>query len=90
MMANGTQAVVLVGTRKGLWIGRSDADRTEWEWEGPAFNMEEVYSCMVDTRRGTPRLLVGASSSWVGPQVGRELAENRARAHLVNALGLLA
>ena len=71
MMANGTQAVVLVGTRKGLWIGRSDADRTEWEWEGPAFNMEEVYSCMVDTRRGTPRLLVGASSMWIGPQVGR-------------------
>jgi hypothetical protein len=71
MMAQGDQALLLVGTRKGLWIGRSDADRTSWEWEGPAFNMEEVYSCMVDTRGSTPRLLVGASSSWVGPQVGR-------------------
>jgi hypothetical protein len=70
-MADGKQTLLLVGTRKGLWIGRSDADRTSWEWEGPAFNMEEVYSCMVDTRGSTPRLLVGASSSWVGPQVGR-------------------
>ena len=35
--------------------------------------MEEVYSCMVDKRvtgpDGTPRLLSGASSSWLGPQV---------------------
>jgi hypothetical protein len=66
-----SEALLLVGTRKGLWIGRSDTDRSSWEFEGPAFNMEEVYSCMVDTRRSTPRLLVGASSSWVGPQVAR-------------------
>ncbi len=65
------QTVLLVGTRKGLWIGRSDQSRSSWSWEGPHFTMEEVYSCMVDTRRDTPRLLVGASSSWIGPQVGR-------------------
>ena len=29
--------------------------------------MEEVYSCMIDTRGGPPRLLAGASSSWLGP-----------------------
>jgi photosystem II stability/assembly factor-like uncharacterized protein len=63
--------VVMVGTRKGLWIGRSDGARSSFEWTGPHFNMEEVYSCMIDTRRDTPRLLAGASSSWVGPQVGR-------------------
>ena len=33
--------------------------------------MEEVYSCLVDTRGDTPRLLAGASSSWLGPQVWR-------------------
>ena len=33
--------------------------------------MEEVYSCMIDTRRDRPRLLSGASSSWLGPQVRR-------------------
>ncbi|WP_343061423.1 exo-alpha-sialidase [Nocardioides luti] len=61
--------VLLIGTRKGLWIGRSDEARLDWEFTGPHFDMEEVYSCMVDTRGATPRLLAGASSSWLGPQV---------------------
>jgi photosystem II stability/assembly factor-like uncharacterized protein len=63
--------VLLVGTRKGLWIGRSDEARQDWAWTGPHFNMEEVYSCMIDTRGDQPRLLGGASSSWLGPQVWR-------------------
>src|SRR3546814_5093480 len=33
--------------------------------------MEEVYPCMFDTRGEPPRLLAGAASSWLGPQVGR-------------------
>jgi photosystem II stability/assembly factor-like uncharacterized protein len=61
--------VLMVGTRKGLWIGRSDEARTDWEFTGPHFDMEEVYSCMVDTRGDRPRLLAGASSMWLGPQV---------------------
>jgi photosystem II stability/assembly factor-like uncharacterized protein len=65
------QTVLMVGTRKGLWIGRSDEARTDWTWTGPHFDMEEVYSCMVDTRRAPPRLLAGASSSWLGPRVRR-------------------
>ncbi len=63
--------LLLVGTRKGLWIGRSDEERTDWSWSGPHFDMEEVYSVMIDTRGQTPRLLVGSSSSWLGPQVWR-------------------
>ena len=63
--------MLLVGTRKGLWIGRSDDRRADWSWTGPHFDMEEVYSCMIDTRGDRPRLLVGASSSWTGPQVWR-------------------
>lgn len=62
--------VAMVGTRKGLWIGTSD-DRQAWSWTGPHFAMEEVYSCLVDTRSDPPRLLAGASSSWFGPQVWR-------------------
>jgi hypothetical protein len=66
-----SDTLVMVGTRKGLWIGRSDEARKDWTWSGPHFPMEEVYSCMVDTRGDRPRLLVGASSSWLGPQVWR-------------------
>jgi photosystem II stability/assembly factor-like uncharacterized protein len=63
-------SVLLVGTRKGLWIGRS-GDRVEWSWTGPHFDMTEVYSAMVDKRAGRTRLLVGVSSPWTGPQVMR-------------------
>ena len=43
----------MVGTRKGLWIGTSDEARADWEFTGPHFDMEEVYSCLVDTRGDT-------------------------------------
>jgi photosystem II stability/assembly factor-like uncharacterized protein len=64
------QTVMLVGTRKGLWIGRSE-DRVSWRWDEPRFHMEEVFSCLVDTRGGTPRLLVGSGSPHWGPHVYR-------------------
>jgi hypothetical protein len=63
--------VLMIGTRKGLWVGTSDDAREEWEFTGPHHDMEEVYSCLVDTRSSPPRLLAGASSSWLGPQVRR-------------------
>lgn len=65
------QTLLMVGTRKGLWMGTSDEAREEWSWSGPHFPMEEVYSAMVDTRGETPRLLAGCSSSWFGPQLRR-------------------
>lgn len=60
--------ILMVGTRKGLWIGRSEA-HTEWTFTGPHQDMEEVYSCLVDTRGAVPRLYSGASSMWLGPQL---------------------
>jgi len=65
----GTRTLLLVGTRKGLWIGSSDEERRDWEWTGPHFAMEEVYSVMLDARGERPRVLAGCSSSWFGPQV---------------------
>lgn len=63
--------VLMIGTRKGLWIGRSDDARTEWGLTGPHFDMEEVYSCLVDPSSGEPVLYAGASSTWLGPLVRR-------------------
>ena len=34
--------ILMVGTRKGLWIGRSDERRADWTWSGPHFDMTEV------------------------------------------------
>ncbi|MDQ4084424.1 MAG: exo-alpha-sialidase, partial [Actinomycetota bacterium] len=66
-----SDVVLLVGTRKGLWIGRSSQERREWSLDGPHFLMSEVASCAIDTRGATPRLLVGVMSWHWGPQVLR-------------------
>jgi photosystem II stability/assembly factor-like uncharacterized protein len=63
--------LLMIGTRKGLWLATSDDQRREWEVTGPHFPMEEVYSVHLDTRGERPRLLAGCSSSWFGPQVRR-------------------
>ena len=68
-MGVGARTVLLVGTRKGMWVGTSDAAREDWDFTGPHHDMEEVYSCLVDKRGAQPRLFAGASSSWLGPQV---------------------
>lgn len=62
--------LLMVGTRKGLWLARSE-DRATWSWRGPFFEMTEVESVMIDRRGDTPRLLAGTKSSWFGPQVHR-------------------
>jgi hypothetical protein len=64
-------ALMMIGTRKGLWLAHSDEAREAWTVDGPHFLMNDVYSCAIDTRRDTPRLLVGTMSSHFGPQVFR-------------------
>ena len=62
------EVLLAVGTAKGLFLGRS-ADRRSWEWTGPHFVMQGVYSVAIDSRGTPPRILVGADSSHWGPSV---------------------
>ena len=55
-----------IGTRKGLWIARSD-DREAWTLDGPHLLMQEVAAVAWDTRRSPARLLVGTMSWHYGP-----------------------
>lgn len=48
------------GTRKGLFIGRSDESRKEWTWDEPQFAMQEIYSAAIDSREDIPWLFAGA------------------------------
>jgi photosystem II stability/assembly factor-like uncharacterized protein len=64
-----TESVVLVGTRKGLWIGRSDGERQDWTWDPPQFLMQEIYAVCIDATDGSQRMLVGATSTHFGPGV---------------------
>ena len=66
-----SEAVLLIGTKKGLWIGRSDAARKDWQLDGPVpeFEMQGVYAVGIDTRGDRPRLFVGGTSEHWGPAV---------------------
>jgi photosystem II stability/assembly factor-like uncharacterized protein len=64
-----SETVLMIGTRKGLWIARS-RDRESWTLDGPDDVMGEVHSVAIDTRRpGSPRLLMGSRHWHIGPQV---------------------
>jgi hypothetical protein len=61
--------LLMIGTRKGLWLARSD-DRASWQLEGPLLAMHEVKACAIDARRdpgGPPRLLAGGHHWHWGP-----------------------
>jgi hypothetical protein len=45
--------VVLVGTRKGLFVLKSDEARKRWELEGPLLTGWSVDHAIVDERDGT-------------------------------------
>lgn len=64
-----TEVLLLVGTRKGLILARSDERRTRWDVEPLCFPMNAVYGVGVDTRRVTPRLFASADSEHWGPSV---------------------
>jgi hypothetical protein len=64
-----TSTLLAIGTRKGLWLARSDDDRRSWSLDGPHFLMREVAAIAIDTRRERPRLLVGVHSEHWGPTV---------------------
>ncbi|HEY8791968.1 MAG TPA: hypothetical protein VIL96_03705 [Gaiellaceae bacterium] len=56
-------AVLLpVGTRKGLFLLRSDDDRKDWEVEGPLLPGWPVYHAIVDPRDG---VLYAATNSFI-------------------------
>ena len=66
-----TEAVVLAGTKKGLWVGRSDVSRQEWKWSEPHLLMQGIYGTCIDTRGDRPRMFVSGTSEHWGPGVYR-------------------
>ena len=59
--------VVLVGTMKGAFLFRSDAERKRWEVAGPWFHGIPVYSLAYDGRAGRRRIWAGSASWHWGP-----------------------
>jgi photosystem II stability/assembly factor-like uncharacterized protein len=67
-MSNAIQ--LLVGTRKGAWIFRSDEARREWRVQGPIFLGHIVNHLILDPRDGRT-LLMAAKTGHLGPTVFR-------------------
>jgi len=62
--------LVMVATRKGAWLYRSDAARKAWRTDGPHFLGHTVHHLMLDPRDGRT-LLAAAKTGHLGPTVFR-------------------
>jgi len=78
-MAN--TVVLSVGTRKGLFLLRSDARRDSWQLAGPFLNGGDVNHATIDSRSGA--LFATANDPWFGthvavsPDLGKTWSEKR-------------
>lgn len=65
-----SQIVVLVGTRKGLWLYFSNRARKTWHVEGPHFLGHIIHHVVLDPRDGKT-LLAAAATGHLGPTIFR-------------------
>lgn len=59
--------LLLIGTRKGAFIAKSDAARKAWTMTGPILEGNEVNHLAID--RKTRRMFLAGKSAWWGPGV---------------------
>ncbi|MFO1272658.1 MAG: glycosyl hydrolase [Rubrivivax sp.] len=69
-MPAATKTLVLVATRKGAWLFRSDARRRTWAVDGPHFLGHQVSQVVLDPRDGRT-LLAAAKTGHLGPTIFR-------------------
>lgn len=67
-MAN--QVLLLIGTKKGLFVARSTKTRGRFSLRGPFGPGVGVYSALLDTR-GTPRLYASSCNAFFGMKILR-------------------
>lgn len=60
-------ALLMIGTRKGLIVARGDEGRSSWTIDEVRFPVQEVYAVAIDTRRDPPRLFASGTTGWFGP-----------------------
>jgi photosystem II stability/assembly factor-like uncharacterized protein len=62
-----TRIVVSVGTRKGVFLFTSDANRTHWERSGPFLAGHDISHATIDARTG--RLYATDNDPWFGARI---------------------
>lgn len=63
--------VLMVGTTKGAFLYRADAERDAWEVDGPHFPGQEVYACALDQRGGSAAMWMAPGSPFFGTTLRR-------------------
>jgi photosystem II stability/assembly factor-like uncharacterized protein len=64
-----SRTLLLVGTRKGLFVLESDADRRDWAMRGPYCEGWPVYHAVLD--RESESIYAAAASEWHGSAIWR-------------------
>jgi photosystem II stability/assembly factor-like uncharacterized protein len=64
-----SRTMLLIGTRKGLFVLESDADRRDWSMRGPYCEGWPVFHAVHDA--GTGAIYAAAASEWHGSAVWR-------------------
>src|ERR1700674_2223216 len=63
------QTLLLIGTRKGLFLLESERDRRDWRLRGPLCESWPVYHAVYD--RSSESIFAAAASEWHGSAVWR-------------------
>jgi hypothetical protein len=63
------RTILLLGTRKGLFIAESDAARRDWALRGPYCEGWPIYHAVYDQEAGT--IFAAAASDWHGSAIWR-------------------
>jgi photosystem II stability/assembly factor-like uncharacterized protein len=78
------RTLLLVGTRKGLFLFESDAKRRDWKVQGPLCESWPVYHAVSDPASGT--FYAAAASEWHGSAVWRSTDLGETWAHSSDGL----
>src|SRR3979411_2636191 len=66
-------ALLMVGTNKGVFVLKSDADRRDWEITAPHHKGWQGYATYVDHRTTPATLWTGLASDFYGPHLQRSV-----------------
>ena len=74
--ARGAKTVLMIGTRKGAWLFKSDDGRKSWSIDGPHF-LGQIVNHLVLDPRDRRTMLAAASTGHLGPTMFRSTDQGK-------------
>ena len=79
-----SKSVLLIGTRKGLFVLES-GDRRDWSVRGPYCESWPIYQAVLDAESGT--IYAAAASEWLGSAIWRSADLGESWEHSSEGIG---